>query len=194
MLPESLNVFDFDGTLVKVNSFRVITKRFSAMLIKKFKIGSFLTLITWYILRRIGIISHLKFKQRVVDIFEKSLTEEEKRSICQKMFDDNVNEAVFERLVNFDNCIICTASPFSYVSRVSFNKDVTIISSLDTENHLPDIANSGPAKVENLKAYFKGKDIHVANFFTDNSIDDQAIIDLSAKAFVVEGDRVRKVK
>lgn len=194
MRPETLNVFDFDGTLIKVNSFREITKRLSIRLLKKFQMVPLLAISTWYILRKCGIISHFKFKQHIINIFEKSLTEQEKKGICQAVFDDNVNQAVFELMVNSDNCIICTAAPFAYISRVSFNQYVPIISSLDPENRFPDIPNFGTGKIENLKAFFKGKDIQVANFFTDSNTDDQALIDFSANAFVVEGNRVRKVK
>jgi hypothetical protein len=194
MRPENVTVFDFDGTLIKVNSFREITKRLSIILLKNFQIVPLLAISTWYILRKCGIIPHLKFKQHIVNIFEKSLTEEEKKGICQAVFDDNVNQAVFELMVKLDNCIICTAAPFAYISRVSFNKYVPVISSLDPENGFPDISNFGAGKIENLKAFFKRKDIQVENFFTDSNTDDQALIDFSANAFLVEGDRVTKVK
>jgi len=191
---ENLDVFDFDGTLIKVNSFRETTKRLSIALLKNFQITPLLTMTIWYIIRKCGIIPHLKFKQHIVNIFEKSLTEEEKKGICQAVFDDNVNQAVLELMVNSDNCIICTAAPFAYISRVSFNKDVPVISSLDPENRFPDISNFGPGKIENLKAYFKEKDVRVVNFYTDNTRDDQALIDFSTNAFIVEGDCVMKVK
>jgi hypothetical protein len=194
MRPENVTVFDFDGTLIKVNSFREITKRLSIILLKNFQIVPLLAISTWYILRKCGIIPHLKFKQHIVNIFEKSLTEEEKKGICQAVFDDNVNQAVLELMVKLDNCIICTAAPFAYISRVSFNKYVPVISSLDPENGFPDISNFGAGKIENLKAFFKRKDIQVENFFTDSNTDDQALIDFSANAFLVEGDRVTKVK
>lgn len=191
---ENLNVFDFDGTLIKVNSFREITKRLSIILLKNVRTVPLLAISAWYILRKCGIIPHLKFKQHIVNIFEKSLTEEEKKGICQAIFDGNVNQAVLELMVNSDNCIICTAAPFAYISRVSFHKDVPVISSLDPENSFPDISNFGAGKIENLKAYCKGKDFQVTNFFTDSSTDDQALIDFSVNAFVVKGDRVTKVK
>lgn len=191
---ENLNVFDFDGTLIKVNSFREITKRLSIILLKNVRTIPLLAISTWYMLRKCGIIPHLKFKQHIVNIFEKSLTEEEKKGICQAVFDDNVNQAVLELMVNSDNCIICTAAPFAYISRVSFNKHVPIISSLDPENRFPDISNFGAGKIKNLKAFFKGKDIQVENFFTDSNKDDQALIDFSVNAFVVKGSRIIKVK
>jgi len=194
MQAENLNVFDFDGTLIKVNSFKEITRRFSITLLRKLQIIPLLKLTIGYILRKCSIISHLKFKQRIVNIFEESLTEQEKKNICQAVFDENVNNEVFERMTNADNCIMCTSAPFAYISRVSFNKDVIIISSLDPKDSFPDTANFGPGKIENLKAYFKNKSVHVINFFTDSYTDDKALIDFSDNAFVVEGNQIKKIK
>lgn len=194
MQAEKLDVFDFDGTLIKINSFREITKRFSIMLVKKIQIVPVLKLIFWYFLRRIRILSHLGFKRRVVKVFEDSLSEQEKLDVCQSVFEDNFNTAVVERMVDSENCIICTASPFAYISRVSFNKVVPVISALDPEGRFPDKANFGPGKIENLNAYFSEKRICVMNFFTDNSDDDQPLIDFAENAFVVKGDYIMKIK
>lgn len=194
MQPDNLDVFDFDGTVIKVNSFREITKRFSVALLKMPRIVPVLALVGWFILRRIGIISHLEFKQRVVNIFEKVLTEQEKHDICQQVFDNNVNTTVFERMLNSNNCVISTAAPFAYISRLSFKKDVTIISSLNPDNRFPDKANFGKGKTENLKACFGGNSVRVVNFFTDCNADDHAMIDFSVNAFVVRKDRLVKVK
>lgn len=193
MQPDHLNVFDFDGTLIKVNSFREITKKLSVTLLKKFQIVSLLALTGWYILRKFNTISHIKFKQHVVNIFEKALTEEEKQHICQTVFDDNVNRAVFERMVNSDNCIICTAAPSAYISRMLFKKDVVVISSLDPDNRFPNSANFGAGKIKNIKAYFKGKDVRIINLYTDCD-DDQPLIDFSINAFIINNGRFVKVK
>jgi hypothetical protein len=194
MRSDNLNVFDFDGTLVKVNSFKKINKRFLVTLIAKFKITFFIKMAALYIIRKCGVLSHLAFKRQVVNIFEQALTEQEKKRICQAVFDEHVNPSVFQRMIDMDNCIICTTAPFAYMSRLSFGKDVVIISSLDSANSFPDKGNFGPAKVVNLKAYFKGKDIQVANFFTDNRADDSALIDLCQNAFIVKGDTIKKIK
>ncbi|MFA5238852.1 MAG: haloacid dehalogenase-like hydrolase [Phycisphaerae bacterium] len=194
MQPEELNVFDFDGTLIRVNSFREISKKVLTKLLKKFRFGYSLAIIVWFVLRKCGIISHFVFKQHIVSIFEKSLTEPEKRDICQSVFDDNINKHVFDRMANFDNCIICTAAPFSYISRICLGRDVPVICALDPTNSSLDATNLGAAKVANLKRYFDGKNIRVANFFTDERTEDQPLIDLATNAFVVESDRVTKVK
>lgn len=194
MQPENLDVFDFDGTLIRVNSFREITKRFSIVLMKKVQIAHLFALSFWYVLRKAGIISHIAFKQRVVKVFEESLSEEDKRRICQAVFDDNANKALLKRMADSKNCIICTAAPFAYVSRVSFNKVVPVISSLDPGGRFPNAANSGVGKIENLKAYFKEEGVCVINFFTDSVTDDRALIDLAVHAFIVNGDDITKVK
>jgi hypothetical protein len=194
MRPDNLNVFDFDGTLVKVNSFREITRRLLVTLLTKFKIASFLMVLALYVVRKCSILSHLAFKRQIVNIFEQALTEQEKKRICQAVLDEDINVSVFQKMIDMDNCIICTTAPFAYMSRLSFGKEIPIISSLDSQNSFPDKSNFGPAKVENLKAYFKGKDIRVVNFFTDNKLDDHALVDLCENAFVVEGGNIRKIK
>jgi phosphoserine phosphatase len=194
MRPERLDVFDFDGTLIKVNSFKEISKKLIFRLIKRFRIVPLFILILWVFLRKCRIISHFTFKKHIVNIFEKSLTEYEKRDICQRVFDENVIESVYKRMVDSDNCVICTASPFSYVSRISFLKDVPVIASLDYMAQLSDLTNFGPSKVENLNAYFHGKNIRVINFFTDAENDDQALINFSVNAFVVKDNKIIKVK
>ncbi len=193
MQPDNLNVFDFDGTLIKVNSFKEVTKNLSIALLKKFKIASFLALTGFYITRKLCIISHIKFKQYVVDTFEKSLTESEKQNISQRVFDNNVNTAVLERMLGSDNCVICTAAPFAYMSRMYFGRDVPVISALDPRNRFPDMANFGTGKVKNIKAYFEGKSVKVANFYTDSS-DDKELIDFAANAFIVKDGHIVKIK
>lgn len=194
MQSESLNVFDFDGTLIKVNSFREITKIFSATLLKKLQIVPFFALMTWYILRKTGVISHLVFKKHVVNIFEQSLKEQEKKSICQNVFDTHVNKEIFERFMNLDNCIVCTASPLAYISRICLGKKVPLICSLGSNVGLPDLTNSGLGKVKNLKAFFKDKKVKIANLYTDSNTDDRAMIDFAVNAFLVNNETVIKIK
>jgi hypothetical protein len=194
MRPDSLNVFDFDGTLIRCNCFREISRDFLAALLKKCNLMTFLNVIIWFILRKFGIISHFVFKRHVVGIFEKALSEPIRKDICQSVFDNNVNRTIFDRMINSDNCIICTTAPFAYISRIYFGKDIPFISALDPQNRFPDATNFGEAKVVNLKAYFKNENIHVVNFFTDNEIDDRPLINLAVNAFVVKNDRLMKMK
>lgn len=193
MQPDNLNVFDLDGTLIKVNSFREIGKQLVITLARKWQIVSLLSLIGWYLIRKAGLIEHLKFKQQVVDIFEQGLSEETKQNIVQSVFMSNVNRTVFELMNIADNCVISTASPFAFVSRMPLKKNAVVISSLDRNDAFPDPANFGLGKVRNLKFYFSGKNIRVLNFYTD-SADDQGLVDFSDNVFMVKGSSLVRVK
>jgi len=193
MQTNDLNVFDLDGTLIRVNSFKEISKKLGFTLLKKLKIISLSSLIGWYLMRKLGFIKHPMFKRQVVNIFEKNLIEEEKQNIVQTILRDNINRDIFEHMLKADNCVISTASPFAFASRMSFKPDTILISSLDSKNNFPDPANFGPGKVENLKFYFKDKCIRVSNFYTD-STDDQELVNFSANAFMVKEDSLIKIK
>jgi len=190
---DAIDVFDLDGTLIKANSFREITKRTMLVLLKHFKLIPAFALIGSYILRRTRIWSHIVFAKCAVNIFEKGLTEEEKREICQTVFDENVNDSVLERILASKCSVICTASPYPYVSRMSFGKDITVISALDPRGFFPDIANIGDGKVKNLIAYFGRNKICVANLYTD-SFDDQPLINLAENAFMCRHGHIQKIK
>lgn len=193
MQPDKLNVFDLDGTLIKVNSFKEIGKSLVFIFFRKVKIGALSQLLTWYFVRKLRIISHLKFKQRAVDIFEENLTEEEKQNLVQSIFCDNINRNVFEQMLKAENCIICTACPFAFASRMSFKPDAVVISSIDPNKNFPDPANFGPGKVDNLKSFFQTGNICVLNFYTD-STDDQELIDFSCNVFMVKNGDLIKLK
>jgi phosphoserine phosphatase len=193
MLVDAVDVFDLDGTLIRVNSFREITKRVLLILLKKFKLKPVFNLIGVFILRRMKVLSHLDFEKCAVNIFEKELTAQKKSDICQAVFDENANRHLLEQMLASKSCVVSTASPYSYVSRMSFGKDVTVISSLDPNVSLPDAANLGEGKAKNLIAYFGNDKIRVVNFYTDSFVD-QPMIDFAENAFLCKDDRIRKIK
>ncbi len=193
MQPDNLNVFDLDGTLIKVNSFKEISKRLVTTLAKKWEVASLLNLICWYLVRKVGLIRHLKFKQKIVNVFEGELNEEEKQNIVQSVFLTNINRDVFELMLKAENCVISTSAPFAFVSRMGFEKNAVVICSLDPNNNFPDTANFGPGKIENLKCYFQDKDVRVLNFYTD-SADDQELVNFSVNAFMVKDGSLIKIK
>jgi phosphoserine phosphatase len=191
---DRLDVFDFDGTLINVNSFKEINKKLLwALFYKKKSFHAFSDLVKWYILRKIRLISHLAFKQKAVAIFEDNLSEVEKQELVQTVFDRHVNKLIYEKMVRAKNCIISTAAPYSYISRIRFNRDVTVISSLDSNHQLPNMANFGYGKLENIRSVFEGEEIRILNFYTD-SYDDQALIDFSINVFLLRKDRLLKIK
>jgi len=193
MHPDKLNVFDFDGTLINVNSFRALNKKFLLLLLKKLYLISFIKMVIYYIVRKCGFISHFQFKKFVVQIFEKSLVEYEKKIIIQRIFEDKKNQIIYDIMKNSDNVILTTAAPYAYISRITFNIDEMIyISSLNNAN-FPDQTNFKEGKVKNIQWLFQGKRISINNFYTD-SFDDKPLIDFSLNAFMVKDGNLIKIK
>ena len=193
MQSENLDIFDFDGTLIRVNSFREINKRLLVKLLAKFKLLSFLRLSIWYFIRKTGIISHMDFKIKAVAIFERSLSEDEKAGIVQGVVDQNLNQKVYEAMSQSDNCIISTSAPYAYVSRMKLSDEASVISSLEPGDAYPDLSNFGQGKIDNVRAYFDGQNISVRNTYTDSE-DDRPLIDLSENAFIVKSGKILKIK
>jgi phosphoserine phosphatase len=193
MQTHAINVFDLDGTLIRVNSFREITKKVILILLKKLKLKSAFTIIYLFILRRANVLPHLDFMKRAVSIFEKELTTQEKSGICQSVFDENIDRNLLEQMLASENCVISTAAPYQYVSRISFGRVFAIISALDPHFSLLDAANLGEGKVRNLVAYFGNDKVRVMNFYTDNPAD-QPLIDFAEHAFMCNNGHIRKIK
>lgn len=191
---DPLDVFDFDGTLIRGNSFTQINKLLLVSLLRAWRIRSIVGVLVHYAARRLGLASHLKFKRYIVGVFENALPEDEKARICQFAFDENVNTHVLDRMLGSPNCVISTAAPHAYISRISLGRKVPIISSIDPHNDYPDTGNFGPGKALNLTCYFRGRSICVNNFFTDNPVDDKSLVDLSTHAYVVENNSLVKIK
>jgi hypothetical protein len=188
------NVFDFDGTLIRVNSFREITKRLLVTLLARGRVLAATRIVLLYAARKCRCLGHLAFKRRVVAIFETALPETVKQTLCQSVFDAHVNESVYRELLSRDECVISTASPFAYISRVEFSRKVPIISSLDTEDSYPDSSNQGPGKVVNLRAYLKAERFEIGCLFTDDPVDDKPLIDVSETVMLVGDGCLRRLK
>jgi len=194
MQNDGLTVFDFDGTLIRVNSFFETTKRFVSMLAKRGRLGSLIRIGFLYAMRKCRIISHLVFKKRVTELFEGTLSEREKRYLCQSVFDENLNDLVHKEFVDSENCLVSTAAPFSYISRIAFGRQVPVICSLHPDPHLPDKGNFGDGKVTNLKAYLQVDNLRIHTLFTDSLSDDAALIDISERVFLVDQGQVERAK
>jgi hypothetical protein len=188
------NVFDFDGTLIGVNSFRVITGRLFGLLLSRGRILPAMRIAFWYAARKCRCLDHLAFKEKVVDLFEEVLAEPDKRRLCQSVFETHVNEPVYRELLSRDECVISTASPFAYVSRLTLARDVPVISSLDACNGYPDRSNQGEGKVTNLRAYLKTDQFEIGCFFTDDPVDDKPLIDVSNRVMLVADGCLQRLK
>lgn len=190
----NLNVFDLDGTLISVDSFVEITKSMSLALLKKCDLRGFLFLVSYCVMRKLNLISHLDLKRKVVTIFEQTFNENEKRDLVTDVFKNNIVERVYDKMRKSENCIISTASPFSFTSRMNFGKETLVISSLMPDTGYPSCLNLSEAKIENLKYYFGDDNFRIVNFYTDSKLD-KPLIDISLNAFMCNkhGD-INKIK
>ncbi len=179
-----LNVFDFDGTLIRVNSFREVNKRLLLKLIRSNRLHYAACLMFWYLIRKSGIISHISFKKKAVAIFESSLSEVEKTQLVQGVYEENLNEHLHAIMRLAENCIVSTSAPYAYMSRLSLGPEVVVISALHPDTSLPDPSNFGIGKVRNIEAFLKGQDVRILNVYTD-SVDDQPLIDFAENAYLV---------
>ncbi len=191
--PNNLSVFDLDGTLIAVDSFVEVTKVMMGVLLRNHNLWTLLPLTTWCCLRKARLVSHLSFKRKVVRIFERALKEADRQRIVNDVFVNNINKPVFDLMLKADNCLITTASPYAYTSRMPFGRKVVVISSLMPGYPLPCPLNFREGKVDNIKAYLGTDDIRVANFYTDSD-NDQALVDISDNAFLYRDGELARLK
>ena len=190
---KQIDVFDFDGTIIKINSFRRISRDLCIRLARKKQMIPLIKLILLYLKRRLLILDHLTFKKQVTDIFEKSIPEQQKRYICQSVYENNINPEVIKELRKSENSLISTSAPFSYISRISFGTSASIISSLEPANTLPDPANYQQGKLNNILAFYSGKKVIIRNVYTD-SRDDQPLIDAAENVYLVKAGNICIIK
>lgn len=184
---DNINIFDLDGTLISVDSFVDITKLMLMNLFKCVELSFFIPLFFYCALRKLNLISHLNFKRKVVDIFDKAFNEDQKQDMVSKVFSSNIIKSVYDIMLKSDNCIISTASPFAFTSRMNFRKEVLVLSSLMPDAEYPSPLNLSEGKVANLKYYFGDNDIRIRNFYTDSKLDGP-LIELSLNAFMCGKD------
>jgi len=190
----NLNVFDLDGTLISVDSFVEITKSMSLALFKKYDLKRFLFLASCCVMRKLNLISHLNLKRKVVTVFEQAFNENEKRELVTDVFTNNIIESVYDKMLKSENCIISTASPFSFISRMNFGKEIAMISSLMPDTGYPSCLNLSESKVENMRYYFGDNNFRIVNFYTDSELD-RPLIDMSLNAFMCnEHGDMNKIK
>jgi len=189
-----LHVFDFDGTLVAVNSFRQIAKDLLEALWRQGRLKVLAGLIGRFLLRKMGLISHLDFKAHVMAVFEASFDESKKQQFVEALIDRHGNHRLFELLESAEDAVVSTASPFSIARRVSWPSEVLLICALDPRASWPCPGNIGEGKVQNLKAAFRGEPFRVVAFYTDDEKVDRPMIDLAEQAYLCRGEDLVRIK
>ncbi len=178
-----LAVFDLDGTLIRVNSFREICKRSLFKLIRKRSFCSSAIFLVNYGLRKAGLLTHLQFKKRVISFYESWFSEEEKTELASQVFQDYLNPTIYQAFLSRENRMISTACPYAFVSRMPLKK-CELISSCHPGHVYPAEDNFQQGKVENLQAHCKMNPLRIHCLYTDSE-DDRPLMDCSEQVYMV---------
>jgi hypothetical protein len=184
MPSDGWSVFDLDGTLIGVNSFREIARRSLRIMIRKGLFRSFSVLLGYYGLRRLGVYTHLEFKKKVIRLFESCFGEDMKSAIATSIFHQHLNSQVYQRYLAMDDCLVSTACPYAFVSRMPLKKGGIVISSCHPEQGLPSEDNFKQGKVDNLRAFWKTDRIQIDCLYTDSE-DDRPLMDCAERVYMV---------
>ena len=190
---EKITVFDLDGTLISVNSFTEVSRKFLLRLLKKKQGLCLLNILLLYIMRKSRIISHLYFKRYIMNRFEEHLSEEEKQNLVNEVTEKAIQQNVYEIFCRTSPILVSTASPYSIVSRIKFLDNIPNICSLDPRSDYPSSNNSAGGKIENLKIYYGSMPVEVIDFYTD-SYDDAPMIAFAQNAYLCSAKGIQKVK
>lgn len=188
----TLDVFDFDGTLIRANSFSVICKKMLSSCLNKGSFINVLTILLLYIARRAGYFNHIDFKNKMMLFMSKYFSEKEQQEMIQDIFIKNSNKDILEKLYSATNPIVSTAAPYIYMSKLVFKKPITVISSLSPEDYIVDRTNQGLGKVKNLMSYFKSNELCILNFYTDDlsEYEDAAVAKCARTTYIVKNGRI----
>lgn len=187
-----IDVFDFDGTLIRVNSFSAICKLMLSLCLTKGLFINALTILILYMARRIGYFNHIQFKIKMMCFMKKYFSEQEQQAMIQGIFIKNSNKDILQKLYSSANPVICTTAPHAYISKLEFEKPITVISSLSPEEYIVDRSNQSTGKVNNLLAYLKSDDLRIANFYTDDLQDDGPVAIHAQTTYLVKNGIIVK--
>lgn len=190
----AIDVFDFDGTLISVNSYTQVCKATLLRSIALFQFGRTLEIVILYAKRKILRSDHLHFKKMMMQHFESVFDVDERNYLIQKLFEKYKIEDAVRAFYEAGNCVISTSAPHCYMSLLELNRNFELIASLQQESSIVDSSNMGNAKLENLRSRFgKSKNIVIQSFYTDDLVADKCLVDVAQQVYLVERDRFYKI-
>lgn len=111
-----INVFDFDGTIITINSFPKWIK-YAILNYWKFSLFAYCKLIFYCILRRMNIINHIKFKHVLIAILDNEKFNFSFSLTLHKYFRKELIDLI--SYSKYDNILI-TAAPINYIKHFKF--------------------------------------------------------------------------
>lgn len=133
-------IVDFDGTLVKINSFEKFFKQLFKYWIMNLKIGYSLYLLFLILIRKMKLIEHAELKKRTLQYVQNKDIKIFIEQFSKKLISD-VNANVVEIIQNYRNegyaIHLCTAAPKLYIEKFtsyfSFKFDEIVCTDSPTE-------------------------------------------------------------
>lgn len=180
-------VFDFDGTLIRVNSFPKWVKFLLLKKLKNFEFLGFLQLSYFIFLRKIlNKISHDDFKQKLILHYSDSKLCAEFAEKLTHELNQNVFEILKKHVQNNDLIAISSAAPEVYLHAffdIIMDEKLWIVGSQIHENKL--IINHKDSKIHNLEIHnFINKNENFDCLYTD-SLDDSSLANRAEKIILV---------
>lgn len=187
-------VFDFDGTLIRVNSFPKWVKFLLWRNIINFKLLSFIELCYLIFLRKIlNQISHNELKQKLILTYSDSELCVEFAKKLKFELNQNVLNRLKTHVENNDIVVISSAAAEVYLKpffEIILDKQPIIIGSQVIDNKL--ITNHKETKIQNLELQnFIEKNENFDCLYTD-SLDDFSIAERADKVILVNPDMKSK--
>lgn len=189
MTAKKLAVFDFDGTIIPFNSFKIFALAMPFFLLAKLRIYSLKKYLTTIYLRLIREISHTEFKDQLILISHDAGNSLPKTVawVAAKLSRSRVIIEM-KKYKCEDGCIICicTAAPFIYMQHVLayINADILVSYGDPRLNHTPQQDNTGHIKIEGLSHLMNQEIKSVRVMFSDHP-DDLPLLMIADRAVLV---------
>jgi 2-hydroxy-3-keto-5-methylthiopentenyl-1-phosphate phosphatase len=209
-------IFDFDGTIIKDDSFSLILNFMSkANFLKKIK------LFLWSKMYSYRIIDNTKFKSIATGTILKGLSTDQLRHLCTKIAVDlisrnRINLQVLQDLIehasssNNSHIIILSATPVEVVSFIMheiikrlypeflsvFRDKIKFIGSTfkwNQNNKLEGLLENCYQEKKKDKLIRMGI-LECHTLYTDSLTDDQSIVEISDNVFIVQGDKIYRLE
>ncbi|HCY63560.1 MAG TPA: hypothetical protein DHV59_12180 [Oxalobacteraceae bacterium] len=198
MIKRKVVVFDFDGTVIPFNSFRIFLIFLLISLVVKLDIKSLFHLFTSVKLKFLKKITHLEFKVRVIAVGEQ-LTNGSLMLFCDFLRMTSRPKILHEMMYYKNNesyiVALCTAAPFLYMKHFSSSLGIDVLVAYGDPN-LPwqqGVDNTGQTKLSQLSRIL-GLEIATLDAMFSDHLDDLPLLQIAKRAVLVSPKKNMKKK
>lgn len=189
---QKIDIFDFDGTLISINSFHLFLFFLGFRGLLSLRLPTLGNLISAVFARFTKRISHLEFKTKINEL-GLLLTRDEGVQFCKWLAffkRSSVIEALKRSYASPDAlCIIASAAPYAYMRYVAYEFPVDLVVSFGGPGNFtsPLVDNIGDNKLVNVSAHLNIDVCRLNILYTDH-IDDLPLALAADNVFLVRPD------